>query len=709
MSLNPSLFTSRRPVGYPLAGITVLLAVLTACGGGDATTPVPDTPVATNLDLTGTAAVGKALAGATVSAKCAAGTGTATAATDGVFSLRISGGALPCVLQAVSGSTTLHSVATGTGRSATANITPLTELVVAQANGGDAATLFGSFDAAARDKVTPAALSAATTSVQTALASVVDIAGVNPFTDTLVAASGSTAGNALDAKLDTLGTKLGAAKLTLAQLISTIARNGSSAATVVASQVQPAASHCASLRSGSYSLIDMGAENESDRVRRITIDAIAMTVREADGTVRNAEAVAGKPCHYTSEEGRTNTVVSPAGVLLHHIVPGDGSPARLAVSLPAQNITPAQLEGTWNTVELGYEDSSLFAVNSYANVVIDATGKLTALNDCKYMQPCVAATGGLPAGFKATTGGGLYVEEDDGSATRFFAYRAPSGDMMLIGVSSSIVIVGARQAPLSLPAVGETLTYWDVALNNRFGAGDLVADVRSITAANAVEGTYSRGPSYNGFTDSIRINTPRPGMRVRESCTSSTGTVTTCGTISMPLPGMGITVHGRSTESTGGGFLDIAVLRPAGSEAKGVQASAAGAAALGTLVYNGGETYPLRVNLTVDANGQITGGNYDFHKVAGTMTPCTFSQDNASTCFGTNGGINTTSQGGALRPQGAAGTVSLRAGPDTFGFVFTGTVTGTVWSGTWAQAASSSNGNVARSGTFAVNLVITQQ
>lgn len=718
MSLNPSLSrpVSRRPVLHAMAGAAALLAMLTACGGGGGDTtpaPAPD-PAPASLDLSGTAAVGRALAGATITAKCATGTSSATAGTDGSYSLRISGGALPCVLQAVSGTTTLHSVATGTGRSATANITPLTELVVAQANSGDAAALFSSFDAAAQAKVSSAALATATTSVQTALASVVDIAGVNPFTDTLVAATGTATGNALDAKLDTLGSKLGAAKVTLAELISTIARNGSAAATVVSSQVQPATSHCASLRSGTYTMIDPGAGTAALRARRVTIDAAALTLRDADGTVHNAASVTGKPCHFTSDAGSVNTVVSPAGVLVHHIVPGDGSGARVAVSLPTQAIAPAQLAGTWNTVEFGLDNgSNQPAVNSYANVVVDATGKLTTISDCQFLQPCTPQTSAPPNGFLAGANGDLIVNDTDGSAGRFFAYRAPSGDMVLVGLPASGIIIAARQAALALPVVGETQTYWDVAINSSLVAGDLIADVRTITAVDAAAGTYSRSASYTGFTDSIQINKPRPGMRVRESCTSSTGAVSACGLISMPLPGMGITVHGRSSASTGGGLLDIAVLRPAGSTAKGVQATgtsttnSAGTTVPGTLVVNGGETYPLRASLTVSGAGQITGGQYDFHKLSGTMTPCTYSVVNASTCFGTSGSFNNTSQGGPISGSGSATGIRLVAGPDSWGYTYTGTLSGVRWTGTWTKVATANSAQTG-SGSFAVDLVITQ-
>lgn len=714
MSLNLSLSTPRRPVGVPLAGITILLAALTACGGGggDTTTPVPDTP-ATNLDLSGTAAVGKALAGATITAKCATGTSTATAAADGSYSLRIAGGVLPCVLQAVSGTTTLHSVASGTGASATANITPLTELVVAQANGGDAAALFSSFNAAAQAKVSSSALSAATTHVQTALASVVDIAGVNPFTDRLVAATGSATGNALDAKLDVLGSKLGAAKLTLAELMATIVRNGSAAATVVASQVQPAASHCASLRSGTYTMIDPGAGTAALRARRVTIDVAAMTLRDVDGSVHVAEPVAGKPCHFVSDGGGTNTVVSSAGVLVHHIVPSDGSVARVAVSLPTQAIAPSQLAGTWNTVEFGLDNGSGSpAVNSYANVVVDAAGKLTKVDDCQYLQPCASQTSALPTGFLAAANGDLTVEDSEGSA-RFFAFRALSGDMVLVGLPATGIIIAARQAPLALPAVGDVQTYWDMSINNQGVAGNLFADTRTVTVVDAATGTYTRSASFSGTIDGFTVNRPRNGLRSRDTCINSSGATVSCGLIAMPLTGMGMTVYGSSVETSA--FFGLAVVRPAGSTSTGVQATGAGTttptdtpAAVGTLLVNGGEAYPLRASMTIDSAGQINGGQYDFHKLDGTMTACTHSAANDAVCHGTSANFSVTSQSGPMTTAGSSGAIRLVAGPDNFGYTYTGTLSGVRWTGTWTKVAAGGS-TLTGSGSFSVDLVITQR
>jgi len=80
-----------------LLALTLSTAFLAACGGGGGGTA--GTNGVTTITLTGTAATGKAIAGATVTAKCQTGTGVATTIADGSYSLLISGGKLPCLLQ----------------------------------------------------------------------------------------------------------------------------------------------------------------------------------------------------------------------------------------------------------------------------------------------------------------------------------------------------------------------------------------------------------------------------------------------------------------------------------------------------------------------------------------------------------------------------------------------------------------------------------
>ena len=97
--------------------------------------------------------MGAAIVGGTVDAKCATGNGSASTAADGSYTLTIDGGALPCSMRVTSadGGTVLHSAATGSGNNARANLTPATELAMAQLYGRSPA------DAACRLRRTPAA------------------------------------------------------------------------------------------------------------------------------------------------------------------------------------------------------------------------------------------------------------------------------------------------------------------------------------------------------------------------------------------------------------------------------------------------------------------------------------------------------------------------------------------------------------------------
>ena len=116
---------------------------------------------------------------------------------------------------------------------------------------------------------------------------------------------------------------------------------------------------------------------------------------------------------------------------------------------------------------------------------------------------------------------------------------------------------------------------------------------------------------------------------------------------------------------------------------------------------------PLRASFTISTAGQVNGGSFDFHTLAGTLTPCTYSLANAGTCFGTNGSFNTTSQGGLMSVTGSATPISLKTGPDVYGFTFTGPLTGKLWSGTFTKVPAAGSVEVG-SGTFSVNVEITQ-
>lgn len=131
-----------------------------------------------------------------------------------------------------------------------------------------------------------------------------------------------------------------------------------------------------------------------------------------------------------------------------------------------------------------------------------------------------------------------------------------------------------------------------------------------------------------------------------------------------------------------------------------------GASSVGTLNVTGGESYPLRVNIFINSAGLVTGANYDFHKLDGTMTACEHSAANDATCHGTAADFSKPAEPVTLSQNGAASTILLTSGQDQYGYTFTGNITGSTWAGTWNKVAMP-NSNLAASGTFSVVVAIT--
>jgi len=184
---------------------TSVLMALTACGGSDGDPP------ATVLTLQGLAATGAAIADADVTARCVAGDPlTGKTGSDGKFLLTLSADhTAPCMLEVVNGTSRLYSFATEAGR---VNITPATDLVVANALKIDPAGVFAGFTQQTATTIRTG-LGAAITYVKSQLKAVTgtDYAS-DPLTGELVV------GDANDKLLDALGSALFKAGRTITDL-----------------------------------------------------------------------------------------------------------------------------------------------------------------------------------------------------------------------------------------------------------------------------------------------------------------------------------------------------------------------------------------------------------------------------------------------------------------------------------------------------------
>ena len=175
---------SSRSRGLTLLAGLGLSLVLAACGSSDDT-------------LSGTAATGAPIVGGAVEVKCKTGSAlSATTSDAGAWSVTLANQTLPCKVRVRGGTansqantTDYHSVATAPG---TVNITPLTDLAVAQLAKEAPSAWFGKVDAADFTAIDATKVAAAVTAVVDAF-SVKDFLGTdNPLTTAFVAKVNAT-------------------------------------------------------------------------------------------------------------------------------------------------------------------------------------------------------------------------------------------------------------------------------------------------------------------------------------------------------------------------------------------------------------------------------------------------------------------------------------------------------------------------------------
>lgn len=535
------------------------VATLAACGGGGSDAPAP-APAALN----GVAAVGRALAGATVEARCRGGfTGTATASANGSYSIPFTSGSLPCVLRATSGATVLHSLARGSN---TAHITPVSQLVVAHLAGVSPAGYYGSFNDTVADGLTAARVDAAHASVVNTLRSGgVDFSAFgNLMTATLVAANGANAGNAYDQALDALAQRMTARGLTLAALTDAVLR-GSPANTVQTvntpslppqSLLQPAAPSCNALRSGAYRLVipKQGTIAGQFSTEIIRVDAVAGTILNADGDTGTFAPAAAGNCLFTTANGQF--AVSPAGVVV--LRSQEDGVMRLGVAFPEQAHALADLAGSWQSLGVD-EDTNGFSTDSLA-ANVSAAGGITATSYCADVVTCQVLAAHPPVTFSVNAAGGFTLTDTTGWTERFFAYRSGNGDLMLVELMhTGGFALWTPQRATGPVALGARLSSWgawmgpDLQSNTPFSWTDYTT-----TASDAT--SWTRVSASDGHSETLTANSPRAGWVTRPETVASLpggGTVTVRGFNGLVVRGMGLTALSMPTLGGGAFFLSV--------------------------------------------------------------------------------------------------------------------------------------------------------
>jgi hypothetical protein len=541
-------------------------ALVAACGGGG------DGAAATSgVQLSGVAATGLALANSPVDVKCASGTGTATTNESGGYTVTVTDGALPCIVKVtgtVNGAeVTLHSLAQGSGTTATANVTPLTEMILARATGTLPADLFSNFGSGSA--VASTAVTQATSDILAALSTAagVDLTGIDPFGASLVAATTANpdGGNSYDKLLDQLGTVVSAA--TLPQVVSQIASTTGSSAPmtldqVVANVAKGSLAGCPQALSGKYRVIDYDGASEE-----IDLDFGAMKVNGELNIVRNES----QNCEFTvndSVEGVLSTVViSPSGAGVVH------DSRIMAYLFPVQSHSSASVQGKWEFLESGINEQQQ-GEHWVGEMTVAADGSVAVCDYAVMSNSFDSCPVDTEEAVTLHASGDRFILNYGQEATQVFGFRAPNGSLTLFGTSNPLGNTAANFLKTSFvltrpqtdvgAAVGSVSKYWDITqnfvpptsttpyeLNTDFATNEV-----TVTEASATAQTRKR--TSDGRIDTYQLNKPIEGMRFRAQGTSNLGQPLSA-VYQRFLPGTGMSVY---IDGMPGHFAGIAVSRP---------------------------------------------------------------------------------------------------------------------------------------------------
>lgn len=536
-----------------LALPAAVAAALVACGGGSgsADAPTPTAPASLTLAVKGTAATGAAMANAAIKVSCATGSATATAAANGTFSVSITNGALPCVLTATSsdGSVELHSVAAGTGRAdTTANVTPLSELLVARLAGTDPKTFVTGFGASTA--IAPADVSAAQTALlQTLAAAGLDTANVSDIVGgALTAGSGTGYDGVLD-KLKVVVTTAGTTLADLTSAVASTAKLGSATGnSTVGTVLAPAVSDCAGLKTGSLRVLDFSDGSNG----LVQVDAAALTATFA-GTKYTLKKNAA--CDYTVNDAyATRVLVSRSGIAT--LLRGSGLNGNVLVALPEQKLDVAALAGSYDRVEYN-QDAFDAEAGEFGDTEFAADGQNGLSMNCPQGYGACVQDKLAKGKLVANASGGFDYMENGVSQARVFAFRTSTGRVLMLGVDGGAFIALASKEKVALPAVGRVASFWQFSINST-GLGAVGEDANTVTAVDTTANTVTRKFTSDSHSDTLAFNAPFDGFRYRATngCTSSTGGAFSCnGVVQLPFGGTVLTVSSVPTKR----FLTVSI------------------------------------------------------------------------------------------------------------------------------------------------------
>jgi hypothetical protein len=549
--------------------MTVLL--VSACGGGGTANVSGNGNAPSSITIQGVAATGAAISGGTVDVKCKNGTGTATTNSDGTYTVTVSDGAQPCILRAVDPVTKVELFSIVESGGTTANITPVTSLVVANTLGDTPSAAFASFNSTVHGKITAANISSAVTRVQAATAAIgsdADMTGVDIMKGSLTAATESSGGDANDKKIDALMAALTAADKKISDLSeqlksATTSNAAASGLSTLVGDSKYSLANCPYARSGDVWVINFaGAAPVSYNAdfNNMVLKKLSNNTTSAINFKRD-ESNNAIPCAFTStvSGAATEFRVSEGGI-------GAWTQATdFGLIVPTQKtklLTDASMVGTFPTLAFIREKTLGYRSALPIRFEVDANGSMTSYScDLTKSKPdcltSVDSSGADPTSCLPQTNGTFDCSSTAGLSATGILYITGSQATMFMSITNMNVgtyrfgglMIMSKAAKMSLPKVGATSaanSAWYTGVNT---GGNIV--VSGGTSASTVEYVDTTNNSYRtssaGSTTTYTrfIDTPANGLLFSKSASSEGVTMGTSSGWSVAM------IKGSSTEFDG--------------------------------------------------------------------------------------------------------------------------------------------------------------
>lgn len=545
-----------------------VLALLTACGGGGGGGGGTAT---SSITLQGVAATGAAISGGTVDVKCKNGTGTATTNADGTYSVTVTDGAQPCILRAIDPITKVELFSIVESGGTTANITPVTSLVVANTLGDSPATSFSSFNSTVHDKITAANISAAVTRVQAATAAIgtdADMTGVDIMKGSLTAATESAGGDATDKKIDALMAALTAADKKITDLTeqlksATTTNAAASGLSTVVGDSKYSLANCPYARSGDVWALNFAGSapisynaNFNNMVLKKLSDNSTSAINFKRDSSNNAI-----PCAFTATIGGVATEfrVSEGGI-------GAWTQATdFGLVVPVQKtklLTDASMVGTYPALAFIREKTLGYRAATPIRFEVDSSGAMKGYScDMTKTKPdcltTVDSSSADPTSCVHQSNGTFACTSTAGLAATGILYVTGSQATMFMSITNMSVgvyrfgglMVMTKAAKMSLPKVGATTaadSAWYTGVNPGgnivVSGGTSASTVESVDTANS---TYTTSSAGTTTTYTRYIDTPANGLLFSKSTDSKGVTMSTSAGWSVAM------IKGSGTEFDG--------------------------------------------------------------------------------------------------------------------------------------------------------------